>query len=163
VRPHVRAGAPLTRRTRPIFLVALALVILYAGVATWRRANRPGGRWVGQTHCAWIGEPRVTIRPGLARSESIATVAHESVHVAECRALGPVRYRWNTLFAASNLALEIPAYCAAARTRLSHGWSLATVRSTVFDDMRAAMADAVDSTTMHRAIAAGCKDLALSP
>jgi hypothetical protein len=103
----------------------------------------------------------VTILPGISRPESIATVAHESVHVAECRDLGPVRYRWNTLFAASNLALEVPAYCAAARSRLKQGWTLATVRSTVLDDMRAAMSDAVDSTTIHQALRAGCRDLAL--
>ena len=146
-----------------MFLVAFAIVAVYAAIATWRRATRPGGRWVGQTHCSWIGEPRVTIRPGLAATESIATVAHESVHVAACRSLGPVRYRWNTLFASSNLGLEVPAYCAAARTRLAQGWSLATVRGTVLDDMRAAMSDAVDSVTIHRTLATGCPELALIP
>ena len=54
----------------------------------------------------------------------------------------------DSAIAASNLALEVPAYCAAARSRLKQGWSLATVRSTVLDDMRAAMSDAVDSTTI---------------
>lgn len=103
----------------------------------------------------------MTIRPGLARVESIATVAHESVHVSECRALGPVRYRWNTMFAASNLALEAPAYCAAARVRLRQGWSLNTVRNTVLDDMLAAMGDAVDSTSIRSAMRRECPELAL--
>ncbi|MEO5569236.1 MAG: hypothetical protein ABIR92_12135 [Gemmatimonadaceae bacterium] len=101
----------------------------------------------------------MTIRPGLARVESIATVAHESVHVEECRALGPVRYRWNTMFAASNLALEAPAYCAAARVRLTQGWSLNTVRMTVLDDMLAAMADGVDSTAIRAALRSKCPEL----
>jgi hypothetical protein len=101
----------------------------------------------------------VEIIPGLARTESIAAVAHESVHVAECDSLGPVRYRWNTVFAASNLALEVPAYCAAARVRLRNGWSLNTVRSTVLDDMRAAMGDQLDSSTMYRALTAACAEL----
>lgn len=103
------------------------------------------------------------IRPGLARVESIATVAHESVHVAECRALGPARYRWNTMFAASNLALEAPAYCAAARVRLKQGWSLNTVRRTVLDDMLAAMADGVDSTAISSVLGKSCPELATNP
>lgn len=96
------------------------------------------------------------IIPGLARVESIATMAHESVHVAECDSLGPVRYRWNTLFAASNLALEAPAYCVAARVRLANGWSVTTVRSTVLGDMQAAMGDQLDSATIHRTLTATC-------
>jgi hypothetical protein len=96
---------------------------------------------------------------GLTRVESIATVTHESVHVAECRNLGPLRYRWNTLFAKSNLALEVPAYCASARVRLKAGWQLNTVRSTVVEDMQAAMSDQLDSATIVEAISAGCPDL----
>lgn len=128
----------------------------------WRRANRPGGRWVGQTHCSWVGEPRVTLRPGLARVESIATVAHESVHVAECRDLGPVRYRWATLSPAKNLALEAPAYCAAGRVRLRNGWSVTVVRETILDDMRSAMADGVDTAALRTAIVSSCPELATS-
>jgi hypothetical protein len=94
--------------------------------------------------------------------ESIATVAHESVHVAECRNLGPARYRWNTVFAKSNLALEVPAYCASARVRLKAGWQLATVRSTIMEDMRAAMSDQLDSITIARAVASGCPELRLA-
>jgi hypothetical protein len=79
--------------------------------------------------------------------------------VAECDSLGPVRYRWNTIFAASNLALETPAYCAAARVRLKSGWSLATVRSTVLEDMQAAMGDQLNSATIRAALDRGCPDL----
>jgi hypothetical protein len=159
VRPHLRARSRLTRRPRPILLAALAIAALYASVATWERAHRPAGRWVGRTNCSWRGDPVVEIRSGLARSESIATVAHESVHVVECRSLGPVRYRWNTIFASSNLALELPAYCAAARVRLASGWSLNTVRSTVLDDMRAAMGDQLDSARLEGALMEGCREL----
>ena len=79
--------------------------------------------------------------------------------MAECRALGPVRYRWSTLFAASNLALEVPAYCAAARVRLRDGWYLSTVKSTVLGDMRAAMGDQIDSVDLHRALIKECPEL----
>jgi hypothetical protein len=135
------------------------LVALYATFATWQRSHRLAGRWVGRTDCSWRGQPRVAILPGLTRVESIATVSHESVHVAECRDLGPLRYRWNTLFPKSNLALEIPAYCASARVRLKAGWHLGTVRSTVLEDMQAAMGDQVDTATLTAAIAAGCPEL----
>jgi hypothetical protein len=65
----------------------------------------------------------------------------------------------STLGAQSNLYLEVPAYCAAARVRLRNGWSINTVRSTVMTDMLAAMGDQLDSTTMHRALAAACPEL----
>jgi hypothetical protein len=150
------------QRPRPLLLVALAFVAVYGAVTSWQRVTRPG-RWVGITHCSWVGEPRVIIRPGLARVESIATVAHESVHVASCRDLGPVRYRWNTLFASSNLALEVPAYCAAARTRAQMGWHINAIRTTVFTDMMSAMGDATDSATIHRALVSSCPEFAPSP
>jgi hypothetical protein len=149
----------LTRRPRWLFLVLLATTIAYGAVATWKRSSRPGGRWVGRTDCAWFGEPVMTIRPGLARVESIATVAHEAVHVDECRTLGPVRYRWNTLSASSNLRLEAPAYCAAGRVRLRHGWSPALVRQTILYDMLAAMADGVDSVTIAAALHDACPEV----
>lgn len=158
MRPHPGDGHSL-RRPRAALLVALAIVAGYASIATWQRMNRPGGRWVGRTHCSWFGQPRVEIRSGLAAVESIATAAHESVHVAECRDLGPIRYRWNTVIPSRNLALEIPAYCAAARVRLANGWHLSTVKSTVMGDMQAAMADQLDSLAMHRALVARCPEL----
>src|SRR5437868_6953157 len=158
MRSHIRAGSRLNR-ARPGFLVALAVIAIFGAISTWRRANRPGGRWVGRTHCSWRGAPRVEIIPGLARTESIATAAHESVHVAECNSLGPIGYRWNTVFAASNLALEAAAYCASARVRLNNGWLLPTAKSTAIGDMQAAMGDQLDSATLHRALAASCPEL----
>jgi hypothetical protein len=155
MRSHLRARADLNR-ARPGFLVALAVFMLFGVVSAWRHANRLPGRWVGRTHCSWLGEPRVEIIPGLTRVESLATAAHESVHVAECRSLGPMRYRWKTLFASSNLALEVPAYCVAARVRLANGWSLNTVRSTVLEDMEAAMGDQVDSVGLAGALYREC-------
>jgi hypothetical protein len=146
-------------RARPGFLVALAIIAIFGIVSGWRRAHRAPGRVVGRTHCSWIGKPRVELTPGLAQTESIATMAHEQVHVAECDSLGPMRYRWNTVFAASNLSLEAPAYCAAARIRLKSGWSMNTVRSTVLGDMLAAMGDQLDSVTIHRAMMHACPEL----
>lgn len=65
----------------------------------------------------------------------------------------------STLGAQSNLYLEAPAYCAAARVRLRNGWSLATVRLTIMIDMLAAMGDQLDSVTIHRSLAEVCPEL----
>jgi hypothetical protein len=146
-------------RARPALLIILAIVGLYAGVAGWRRAHRPAGFWIARTHCSWGGEPRVEFIAGLRAADSITAAAHESVHVAECKALGPARYRWNTAFAASNLALEAPAYCSSARSRLKSGWSLGTTRATTLEDMLAGMGDQLDSATLHRALTSHCPEL----
>jgi hypothetical protein len=98
----------------------------------------------------------VTIRPGLRPIDSIAAVAHESVHVAECRELGPIRYRWRTIFASSNLALETPAYCAGARSRVHSNRDTVFIRATIVEDMMAAMADVVDSATVVKALSNEC-------
>jgi hypothetical protein len=146
-------------RTRPGFLVALTIIAMFGVVSAWRRAHRPAGRVVGRPHCSWIGDPRIELTPGLARTESLATLAHEQVHAAECDSLGPVGYRWNTLFASSNLALEAPAYCAAARVRLKSGWSVNTARFTLLTDILAGMSDQLDSTAIHRAMTDACPEL----
>lgn len=167
LRPDVHAFPELTvssvtvatssRRPRPILLALLAIALFYGLIATWRRIHRPAGRWVGYTDCAWLGAPRITVRGGLRPIDSLAVVAHESVHVAECEQLGPVRYRWRTMFAASNLALETPAYCAGARVRARLG-DTAFVRATILIDMLAAMSDATDSVAIARAVAASCPE-----
>lgn len=143
------------RRPHPILLALLVLTLIYGSVATWRRITRPG-RWVGYTDCAWRGKPRVVVRGGLRPFDSLAVVAHESVHAAQCERLGPIRYRWRTLFASTNLGLETPAYCAGARTRARLTGDTAFVRMTIPLDMIAAMGDAIDSATIVRSIAAEC-------
>ena len=56
---------------------------------------------------------------------------------------------WLCMFAASNLALETPAYCAGARVRARLG-DTAFVRATILIDMLAAMSDATDSVAIAR-------------
>jgi len=148
------------RRPNPLLLAALAITLVYGGFAGWKRANRPAGRWVGITDCNWFGDPTITIRPGLKKVDSIATFAHESVHAAECRSLGPLRYRLATLRPKSNLALEAPAYCEGARSRVKQNGDTMFVRITMPIDMMAAMGDELDSATIHRTIAESCPELA---
>src|SRR3954468_1937018 len=154
-RPHMR------RRPHPVLLVVLALTLVYGSIATWRRAHRPAGRWVGVTSCEWFGEPRITIRPGLRPAAAAGAAAHEAVHAAQCRQLGPARYRWRTMFAASNLALEAPAYCAGARARVRITGDSAFERTTIPIDMLAAMGDVVDSVAIMRALGASCPEFHL--
>ena len=147
------------RRPHPVLLVVLALTVLYGSVTAWRSAHRPPGQWVGVTHCSWIGKPVVELRSGLNAIDSVAASAHESVHVAECARLGPVRYRWNTLFASSNLNLETPAYCAGERTRIRSPRDSSYARQAVIDNMLSAMADRVDSATIVAALRRECPEL----
>lgn len=146
------------RLPHPAYLVLLAITVAYGSLAMWKRANRPAGRWVGYAECSWRGKPRFVVRSGLKRVDSIGVVAHESVHVAQCDRLGPVRYRWNTIFAASNLALETPAYCASGRARLRLTGDTILERNAVPHDMLAAMGDVVDSITILRALKASCPE-----
>lgn len=151
------------RRPHPALVALLLVTIVYGSVMTWRRMTRPAGRWVGYTECAWRGSPRITIRPGLRRTDSLATFAHESVHAAQCAELGPVRYRWRTLFAQSNLALEAPAYCAGARSRVERSRDTSFERQTIPIDMIAAMGDGLDSATIVRSLVANCPQFAPFP
>ena len=151
--------APRPRRwPHPALLALLLIVAVYEAVATMRRMGRPAGRWVGYTECAWRGAPRIVIQPRLRTTDSIAVVAHESVHAAQCDSLGPVRYRWNTLFAKSNLGLETPAYCAGGRARVKLNGDTAFNRMTIPIDMIAAMGDGIDSIDIARAIDAQCSE-----
>ena len=70
------------------------------------------------TECTFRGPPRVVIRPDLSAADSLPVRVHEEVHAAQCRALGPVRYRLRNLTGSGKLSLEVPAYCAAAQVRL---------------------------------------------
>lgn len=92
--------------------------------------------------------------------DSLAVVAHESVHAAQCVRLGPIQYRWRTLFPKSNLELETPAYCAGASVRSRISGDTAFVRATIPIDMIAAMGDVVDSLAIVHALESTCPQFA---
>lgn len=146
-------------RPRPVFLLLLVAVALYGSIAAWRRVNRPPGRWIGVTHCSWIGRPTVTIRSGIKPQDSVGAVAHESVHVAECERLGPVGYRWNTVRASTRLALETPAYCAGSRARVRVTRDTFFERATILEDMMSDLADQMDTAEVIAALRKECADL----
>jgi hypothetical protein len=148
------------RRPHPALLALLAITIIYGSVATWRRMNRPPGRWVGYIECAWRGKPRIVVRQGLSQMESVAVHAHEAVHAAQCEQLGPLRYRWRTVFAASNLALETPAYCEGARVRARISGDTTFDRNTIPTNMLSAMGDVLDTATILRSLEATCPEFA---
>jgi hypothetical protein len=151
------------RRPHAALLALLAVTVLYGSIALWRRASRPGGRWVGYMECSWVGKPRIVVRDSLGPVETVAVTAHESVHAAQCDSLGPLRYRWRTLFAESNLALETPAYCEGARVRTRLTRDTVFDRLTMHGNMVAAMGDALDSATIARAIVSTCREFAPRP
>ena len=81
---------------------------------------------------------------------------HEEVHEAQCRRLGPVRYRITNLTGSGKLSLEVPAYCAAAVARIRSGWTRRAALERLRDDIHAAMSGVVDSSRIASAIRSGC-------
>ena len=94
--------------------------------------------------------------PTIAADDSAFVRVHENVHAAQCRAFGPVRYRWKNLFASGKLALEAPAYCAAAIARVSAGLDSASVSSRLRDDATEALSNIADSATVVAALHEYC-------
>jgi hypothetical protein len=142
---------------RRVLLLLLGAVASY-GALVWRdRASRPA-RWVGVTECGWRGTPRVVVRSGLRPIDSAAVDAHERVHADQCKALGPLKYRWRNLSGAGKLGLEVPAYCAGARARARTPRDTVFVRNTMTADLLVALADVVDSATILRSVAWACPE-----
>lgn len=83
---------------------------------------QPYPRWQeGATFCLpWLG-PRMSLPASLSDSARTRVVAHETVHAAQCRALGS----WSLFTAhwsvARRLKLEAEAGCAEALFGLAHG------------------------------------------
>jgi hypothetical protein len=144
---------------RRVLLLLLGIVGSY-GALVWRDRSARPARWVGVTECGWRGSPKVIVRGGLRPIDSVAVDAHERVHAEQCKALGPVRYRWRNLTGAGKLGLEVPAYCAGARVRARTPRDTAFVRSTMTADLLVALADVVDSTTIVRAVDWACPEFA---
>jgi hypothetical protein len=131
--------------------VLLIAVAIWGGVSTWRRVTR-ATEILATTTCPFRGEPRVVMSPTVAADDSAFVRVHENVHAAQCRALGPIRYRWRNLFARGKLALEAPAYCAAAAARLRAGLDSARVISRLRDDATEALSNVADSVAVLSAL-----------
>lgn len=139
----------------------LAAVALVGGAEAWRRAHRPVFV-VARTSCPVVGAGHVEVSPGVAPEMRDAVLAHERVHLAQCAAMGPVRYWAANLRAAGRLAKEAPAYCAYARARLRVDPDTEYASDRLHEDLIAAMDDA-DSTRVKAALRAACPEIATKP
>lgn len=111
------------------------------------------------TECPFRGEPVIVIGASVAPEDSVPVRIHEEVHAGQCRSLGPVRYRWRNLFASGKLALEAPAYCAAAAARLSAGLDSARVSARLRDDATEALSNVADSGVVLAALRLYCPEI----
>lgn len=131
----------------------MALAILLA----IRLSTRPHGEVLAFTECPFFGDPRITVSPGIAAQDTFPVRRHEETHAAQCRELGPLRYRMRNLTTRGRLSLEAPGYCAGARARLEMGMEPNRVRERLMDDASAAFAGSTES--VRAALIASCADV----
>lgn len=140
----------------------LVAVAVWGGIATWRRANRDT-QILATTVCPFRGPPRIVISADAAPDDTAFVRVHENVHAAQCRDLGPIRYRWKNVFASGKLELEAPAYCAAAVARIRAGLDSARVASRLRDDAVEALSNVADSVAVIGALRAHCPQIIAAP
>lgn len=136
-------------------IAALACIAILAGAAL-RHQHRVAGDVLAFTTCPFRGPAVVVTAPGLATEDTLPVRLHEEVHAAQCRALGPVRYRIRNLTGTGKLSLEVPAYCAAAEARVRSGWTRRNARERLNDDIQAAMSGVVDSAVISQTLRRDC-------
>jgi hypothetical protein len=124
-----------------------------------RLSARPHGEVLAFTECPFFGDPRITVNPGIAAQDTLPVRRHEEIHAAQCRELGPLRYRMRNLTTGGRLSLEAPGYCAGARTRLEMGMEPRRVRERLLDDASAAFAGSADGATIRAALIISCADV----
>ena len=121
--------------------------------------DQPRGETLAFTECPFVGDVRITVNPTLAAHDSLPVRKHEETHAAQCRELGPLRYRIRNLTARGRLTLEAPGYCAGARARLEMGMEPRRVRERIMDDASAAFAASLDTGIVRTALVAACPDV----
>ena len=141
---------------RSYLLLPLVAVI---GLTVYRFTRPDRSERLAFTECPFGGQPRVTVSENVAPADSMAVRLHEEVHAAQCRELGPTRYRLRNLTEQGRLSLEAPAYCAGARGRLSQGMDSAIVRERLGDDIRSAFEGPTDSLVRDE-LRGACPELA---
>lgn len=142
----------------PIILVALLVAIGWAFPKVLARADLPAEA-LAFTECPWFSDARVTMSAAVSAEDADPVRRHENVHAAQCRDLGPLRYRLRNLRAAGRLSLEAPAYCAGARARLLQGMDTMHVRERIVDDATAAFHDDLDAKITVAALRRSCPEV----
>lgn len=155
--PSRRAGSAAVR-SRVLVLAAIAAALsLYAVYRLFVAPPPPTANPLAYTECAFSGAPRVVVQPGIAAEDTFPVRMHENVHAAQCRSLGPWRYRWRNLTGRGRLTLEAPAYCAGALARLQQGQDSARVRERLLDDATASFAGLVDAAEVRAELKVSCR------
>ena len=150
-------------RVRPAWVVVLVVVAAWGGYSAWRQQQR-AARNVAWTTCPFFGPPVVRMRADLIASwDTVVARVHEETHAAQCRALGPVHYRWRSLSASGKLALESPAYCASAVARLTVDPDSQYASDRMHTDMIEGLAHLLDSSRVKAALMAECPAIASQP
>jgi hypothetical protein len=128
----------------------------------WLRAHR-AARTIASTTCPFFGPPRVTMVADMQPWDTMPTRAHEDVHAAQCRELGPIKYRVRNLSAAGKLSLEAPAFCAAASARIRVDPDSNYASERLHTDMIEGLSEIADSATIKRSLMAACPAIASVP
>jgi hypothetical protein len=151
------------RRRRTLLLAVLLLVSVWGAHSAWARSNR-AARTVAWVTCPFRGDPEVVIRSELiAVWDTLPARRHEEVHAAQCRELGPVKYRLRNFSASGKLELEAPAYCASAVARLTFDPDSQYASDRVHTDMIEGMSDVADSNAVKEALMRHCPSIASQP
>lgn len=142
-----------------MFVVALAAALGAGGYAAWQRAHREA-RTIAWTTCPFFGPPSIVIVTDLQPWDTMPTRVHEDVHAAQCRELGPIRYRLRNLTTAGRLAAEAPAFCAAAVARLRVDPDSSYVADRLRTDAVEGLSHVADSLTIMLSLMSSCPALA---
>jgi hypothetical protein len=143
------------RGVRSMLWLALLIVGGWGTLTTYQRATR-NTQILGETTCPFTGVPQVTIAASVVPADTAPVRAHEAVHAEQCRTLGPWRYRYANLTSEGKLALEAPAYCAGAESRLRQGEDAKRVARRLRDDTVESMRGIVDSASVIIALLKTC-------
>ena len=146
-------------KPRPFLWLMLFLVATWGAISVWQRAHRET-LVLATTTCPFFGEPEIVISAEVVAVDSAPVRAHEEVHAAQCRSLGPWRYRWQNVRANGKLALEAPAYCAGASVRLAAGQDSGRVRIRLIENAFEALGNLADSSTIRRSLREACPAIA---
>jgi hypothetical protein len=150
-------------RVRPVFVIALVAIGAWGGRVAWVRQTSAARVFAYTTCPLFGGPPNVVMKNDIPFYDTLVTRVHEEVHAAQCREMGPIKYRLNSLTDAGKMKVETPAYCAAAIARLLVDADSEYVSDRVHTDMIEGMREYADSETVKSALMKECPAIASKP
>lgn len=147
------------RPPRPLYIACLVVALLLGARAAWLESHR-AARTIASTTCPFFGPPVVEMVSDMQPFDTMPARAHEDVHAAQCRELGPIRYRLRNLTAAGRLRAEAPAFCAAAVARLRVDPDTAYANDRLHTDMIEGLSHVADSVAIKQSLMVACPEIA---